>query len=143
MDTAMTEIEQRNETMIELLASGFNQVQVASELGVSDRTIRRALEDEGIRAELAGRRAEKVNEAVTRLNNMTSQALDVLADSMASEKGQIRLRAAQMTLDWSLKLGRDTDLREQLTRIEGRLHDEAENENDEAQHDRPDDFLPI
>lgn len=138
----MTEIEQRNEMMIELLSNGLSQVDVASELGVSDRTIRRALEDEEIRSELARRRSDKVNEASERLHNMTSHALDVLCDAMASDKDQTRMRAAQMTLQWTLKLGRETDLREQLSRMERLLRQEIDGEDAAALQDRPSDFLP-
>jgi len=54
----------KKELAIELLAQGKSQVEVAKEIGVSDRTIRRWLKDEEFKKKLQAKIKEKVKEKV-------------------------------------------------------------------------------
>ncbi|RUM32667.1 MAG: hypothetical protein DSY42_00475 [Aquifex sp.] len=85
----------KKELALELLAQGKSQAEVAKEIGVSDRTIRRWLKDEEFKKKLQAKIKEKVKERVLK------EALEQNGNKKRKERIQRILDGVIEKLDYS------------------------------------------
>jgi DNA-binding CsgD family transcriptional regulator len=140
METEVSEqVTHRNNQLLDLLASGTSHVDAAAELNISTRTVQRALESDEFRTELQHRREQIETQAATRLPTLFAQAIDVLQQAMASGNMTDRLRAARLTFDWRRQIKRDSEITDQLNRIESAIQGQEDAQRfDTGIADRPD-----
>jgi hypothetical protein len=89
--------------LILALAAGAGASQAAQQAGVSDRTVRRRLEDDAFRQRIAAMRSELVSRAVGRLSVIGTLAVDTLHGLLSSKNENIRLGASRAALDFMFK----------------------------------------
>jgi len=119
-----------DETLIEFLAAGWSYEQAAAAAGCSARTVQRRMKRSAFSAELAQRRALRVERLTARLASITDQAVDVIVESFESESATVRLRAADLALTWALRTRPETDLEARIARLEEPTADPSEDEGD-------------
>src|SRR5947207_1741142 len=78
------------------LAGGATHRAAAAMGGVSERTVRRRLEQEDFRAEVEAQREEIVRHTTNKLTGLTTTAVDALSELLSAEETPpaVRLRAA-------------------------------------------------
>jgi hypothetical protein len=81
------------------VVAGKSQTEIATEAGVSIRTLRRRLRDPEVMTAVLEAQAEVQRPLVARLATMGSSALDCLQTQMDSEDPAVAHRAAKTTLD--------------------------------------------
>jgi hypothetical protein len=105
--------------LIELLARGESQANAARQTGLSDRTIRRRLDDPAFRQQVDEFRAQMLESASGRLADLLDQALDTLADLMThSGPPAVRLQAAKCVFESALKYREAASLEQRLLALE-------------------------
>ena len=93
-----------DEQLVLALAVGGGIAGAARAAGVSERTVRRRMEDAGFREAVRKLRGELLERAVGRLTDLGLRAADQLGELMDSGKReQTRLGAARATLDFMLR----------------------------------------
>jgi hypothetical protein len=103
------------------LAAGMTHAETAELANVSTKTVQRRMSDNKFTAEVARRRGEQVERITGRLSELSVRAVDTLNDSLADDSATIRLRAADLALNWLVKLRREADLERRITEIESEL----------------------
>jgi len=100
-------------------------VKDAAELaGVGYRTMLRWLDDPGFRAAPTQAEAGLLDHAARRLTTLQEQAIDTLADVLADERQSsqaLRIRAAGVVLDYTLKLRELRTLEERIRALEAKV----------------------
>lgn len=122
-DTGLDNNPQENperEIAAAALAAGRSYAETAAEAGRSKRTIVRWMAEPDFARTVADLRTERVSVVTGRLADLAPSAVDVLTEALTSEDPGVRLRAAHLTLDWSMKLRRATDLEARILEIEHR-----------------------
>jgi hypothetical protein len=116
----------RNERMALGLASGRTAQQVATDAGVSLRTVRRRLQNPRFAKRVAELRAGMVRQAAGKLANGMVDAAEALHELLVSENEAIRLRAADQILGHGTRVVELFELQSRVVEIERRLAGEAE-----------------
>jgi hypothetical protein len=88
----------RDAALIEALARGATHAAAARAAGMSERTVRRRLEDPVFRARVEARRQELFDEAAARIVSAADRAATTLVELLEAESEAVRLRAAQALL---------------------------------------------
>ncbi len=83
-----------DELLVSALAAGLSQPAAARHAGVSERTVRRRLEDGEFAASVDQARAAVVDRASAQLLGATEQAVAALRDLVESAPPAVRVRAA-------------------------------------------------
>lgn len=107
-----------DDALIEYLAAGRSHEQAAEAAGISVRTVQRRLREVEFKAELALRRAARIEQLTARLCAVTDQAVDVIVAAFEADGGHVRLRAADLALTWAMRGIRELDLEARLARLE-------------------------
>ena len=107
-----------DELIIAALASGATQVEAGLGAGVSDRTVRRRLEDETFVEQVRKARTELISQAGGRAASLVSNAVAVFQELLGSANETIRLRAAQAVIDTGRRLVTESDIAARLDRLE-------------------------
>jgi hypothetical protein len=93
-----------DEQLVLALAVGGGVACAARAAGVSERTVRRRMEDAGFREAVRKLRGELLERAVGRLTDLGLRAADQLGELMDhGKREQTRLGAARATLDFMLR----------------------------------------
>ncbi len=103
-----------------VLATGGSYTEAGTASGRTKRTIVRWMADPAFARLVADLRAERVSEVTGRLAELAPRAVQVLASSLDDEDPGVRLRAAHLALDWSVRLRRATDLDARILEVERR-----------------------
>lgn len=108
----------KSKALASILAS--KNVQEASELsGIPVRSLYRWLAEEEFQQALSNAEGEAIDSAVRRLTALSEQAVHVLSDCLDSAVAPyVRLKAAQSTLDYILKLRELRGLERRLQALE-------------------------
>jgi len=118
-----------------VLAAGGSYEEAGAEARRSKRTIVRWMAEPAFARLVADLRAERLSVVTGRLAGSAPRAVDVLTQAMGDDDPSVRLRAAHLTLDWSMRLRRATDLEARVLEIERRQgirSDEADGPDDSA-----------
>ena len=108
-----------DEQLVLALAVGGGIAGAARAAGVSERTVRRRMEDAGFREAVRKLRGELLERAVGRLTDLGLRAADQLGELMDSGKReQTRLGAARATLDFMLRGTELVEIEQRLANLE-------------------------
>jgi hypothetical protein len=110
-----------DELILSGLAAGLTHTETAELANVSSKTIQRRVTDEAFATEIARRRGQQVERITGRLSELSSHAVDTLTEALDDDSPTIRLRAADLTLNWLVKLRREADLERRIAEIEHEL----------------------
>lgn len=124
------------------LACGKTQVEAAELAGVSERTVRRRLEDTAFAQAIVDARDEIVANSAAQLTALFSKAIATLDDAFYSLNPNVRLRAADLVFRHGADLRTDTNSNNACVRSKRRRHrhlrpPEGRSEPAISGHDRP------
>jgi hypothetical protein len=89
--------------LVTALASGASVVTAAAKAEVSERTVRRRLEDPAFRARVDEARGELVRQAVSKLADIGALAGETLGELVREGSGAVRLGAARSILEFMFR----------------------------------------
>ena len=115
------DLNDSDELILSGLAAGLTHAETAELANVSSKTIQRRLSSEAFAAEVARRRGQQVERITGRLSELSIRAVDTLTDALEDSSPTIRLRAADLTLNWLVKLRREADIERRVAEIEREL----------------------
>ena len=104
--------------LVAALAAGATLVDAARQAGVSERTVRRRLDDPAFCQQVDEARAAMLTQAVARLTAASVAAVETLQTLLAAEPAFVRLAAARAILDLGLKYREHHDLTERVLALE-------------------------
>ncbi len=114
--------ESQDEQMLLALASGASVKQAADACNLSERTIRRRLDDASFVARLRAMRSDVLDGVLGRLTFAAASAVEVLKTLMAdAESETVKLGAARAVLEHAGKLRADIEFESRLAELERRL----------------------
>jgi hypothetical protein len=108
--------------LIAALAAGATQEDAAAQAGVSERTVRRRLDDPGFSRQVSAARAEMVARAVAQLAAASTEAVETLRGLLGSPLDFARLAAARAILEVGMKMREQGELAERVEQLEARLN---------------------
>ena len=142
----MTRMTREVEAMlVEALAAGLSHVDAAAAVGVSSKSVQRALSRHDFILRLAKRRAVKLLDFASRVETLEPDALNVLREAMGCDERRDRLRAATMWFALTARARIDFDVEVRLQALEapnnppGGHPDSEDDEDDEDDQDDQDD----
>lgn len=106
--------------LLAALSGGATQAEAAERAGVSERTVRRRLEDPAFGEQLDHAQSELVLQTLSRLTAGAVDAADTLRALLGSEHEMVRLSAARSILALVMKLREHRDVDERIAALEGR-----------------------
>lgn len=124
MPDQLVEWNAADELILAGLAAGMTHAEAAELASTSTKTIQRRLADERFAAEVARRRSQQVERITGRLTELSIRAVDTLDTALDDDSPTIRLRAADLTLNWLVRLRREADLERRIAEIEKELASE-------------------
>lgn len=104
--------------LIAALAAGCTHAAAAEQAGVSERTVRRRLDDPAFRQQVEAARAEILDRAVAELTSAAVEAVEALRTLLGSEADYARLGAARAILEVGLRYRAQLDLAERVAALE-------------------------
>jgi hypothetical protein len=113
--------------LVAALAAGATQAEAGAAAGVSERTVRRRLEDEGFADRVLMERSLLVTQTSARLTGLTGGAVDALTGLLADTvPASVRLRAALGVLE-AARVWRDCgEVEQRIVAIEAELASERD-----------------
>jgi len=124
----MANLTAKQARAIDALLAGQTRASAAAAAGVAERTLDRwRAEHPTFSDELNRRSTLALRDATLRLKSSIDEAVDVLREVMTSADSRpaVRLRAAQVVIESSLKLIEATDLMERLEALEAIIKNET------------------
>jgi transcriptional regulator with XRE-family HTH domain len=106
--------------LLAVLATGCTLAQAAEQVGVSERTISRRLEDPRFRIQLEKLKDAALSEAVSKLSSACSQAVETLRKLLECKSDNVRLGAARSVLELAVSMRASTELNVRITKLEER-----------------------
>lgn len=100
------------------LARGCSATEAAAAGGVSDRTVRRWLENPGFRAEVNRQRAEMLGQTAGALVDAATEAVATLRGALGAEAESVRVRAAVAILNALVTVRETVELEERVAALE-------------------------
>lgn len=114
--------ESQDEALLVALASGASVRQAADAVGISERTVRRRLDEPGFVQRLREKRADALNGVLGRLTFAAAGAVEALKNLMNNSKSdQVKLGAARAILEHCGKLRQDLEFEQRLAELERRM----------------------
>lgn len=104
--------------LVAALAAGCTYEAAAEQASVSERTVRRRLDDPAFRKQVDDARAEILGRAVARLTSASVRAVETLEALLGSEMDFARLSAARAILELGVKLREQTELAARIDALE-------------------------
>ena len=117
--------ETNKEKALTALIESSSITEAAKSSGLSEKTLRRYLEEKEFLTEYRTARRQMVESAIAKMQNAASEAVDRLKELQYSENPAVAARCAQIIYENALKGMETTDILERLERIEN----EFENKN--------------
>lgn len=124
----MANLTAKHVRAIDALLAGQTRASAAAAAGVTERTLDRwRAELPEFADELARRSSATLRDAALRLKGTIDDAVDVLREVMTSADSRpaVRLRAAQVVIESSLKLIEATDVLDRLEALEAIINNET------------------
>jgi hypothetical protein len=110
--------ERYEDRLIQRLAGGDTNAAAARAVGIHVRTVQRRKAEPGFMARVRRERSELLERAGAQTAAMSEAAVEALAHLLGNGSDQVRLRAAQITLNLAhTSIGMD-DLRQELSELE-------------------------
>ncbi len=100
------------------IASGSTIVEAAERAGISERTVRRRLDDPDYRMEISRLRSKLLDAAVGRLVAATTQAAGTMQALLEADSEHVRLGAAKGILEFGLSLQEALETQTRITTLE-------------------------
>ncbi len=100
------------------LAAGASAAEAARQSGLSERTIRRRLEDPTFRAEVTAARAVLLERATGQLAGGATEAVVALRRLLTDKNGAVAVAAARSILSGVVALRQHSELTERIERLE-------------------------
>ncbi len=100
-DSEISGLTLRQQAVLPVMVNSPSLAEGARLSGVSERTLRRWLEDDAFRDELARRRQESADLACQALQGVLLRSVSVLAESLEDPDKSIRLRAARYAMSFA------------------------------------------
>ena len=110
-----------DEVLAGFLASGLSAAKAGKKVGISERTVRRRLQDEGFRRQVDRLRAGIVSTAVGQLSASMAAAAGKLARLMRSKDERISLAAAKEIIGAGLRARQLEDMERQVAELVARV----------------------
>jgi transposase len=104
--------------LVAALAAGATYVEAAKQAGVSERTVRRRMDDAEFRRQVDQARAEVLAQATARLSAASVEAVETLRGLLGSPLDFARLAAARAILEVGFKYREQLDLAERIEQLE-------------------------
>ena len=102
-----------------LISQGLPLGDVANQVGVSERTLRRRLSDPEYQAKIGKLRAEYLAEAVGMLTQSSTTAVTTLVELATTAKSETaRLGAAKAILEYAVSIGENLEVRQRISALE-------------------------
>jgi hypothetical protein len=121
-----------DDTLVLLLATGRPVADAASEVKVSERTVRRRLADPAFRQRVGEIRNQLMQETVGRLADGMMDAAQCLRDLLRAEGESVRLNAARVLLEMGLRLREHLDLRQEIDELRQEIEEIMEKDPNRA-----------
>ena len=118
---AKTRQSTKRTTAIVALAGGATVTDAARHAGLGRRTVTRYMADDEFLAAIERTRAKLIERAVGRLADLSTKAIDRLAELLESDKQTVQLSAARVILQSLPQLREHAELSERLEELEQRL----------------------
>ena len=112
--------------LIAALAAGATYEDAATQAGVSERTVRRRLEDAEFSGQVDATRSEMIARAVGRLAEASTEAADTLRGLLAARSETVRLGAARSILELAVRLREHDELVSRIEALEATLTTHAQ-----------------
>lgn len=100
------------------LAAGQTTTQAAEAAGVNPRTVRRWLEDDEFRDQVAQLRRDMLTGTVGQLTDAATQAVATLRDMLSANSEQVRVSAARAILSALVVVRESVDLEQRIDALE-------------------------
>jgi AcrR family transcriptional regulator len=110
-----------SEIMIAAMAGGRTVAEVAQSAGVSERTVYRRMADPSFAWCVREARTELLEQAVGRLADAATRAVDTLLAGLTAPSEAVRVRAAVALLDQLAKLRSLVEVEQRVTALEAAL----------------------
>ena len=105
-DSEISGLTLRQQAVLPVMVNSPSLAEGARLSGVSERTLRRWLDDDAFRDELARRRQESADLACQALQGVLLRSVSVLAESLEDPDKSIRLRAARYAMSFAAAIRR-------------------------------------
>ena len=105
-DSEIPGLTLRQQAVLPVMVNSPSLAEGARLSGVSERTLRRWLEDDAFRDELARRRQESADLACQALQGVLLRSVAVLAESLEDPDKAVRLRAARYAMSYAATIRR-------------------------------------
>jgi DNA-binding LacI/PurR family transcriptional regulator len=109
--------------LVAALASGATQREAAEQAGVSERTVRRRLDDDDFRSAVEEARREMVAQAVAHLSGTATDAAKTLRALLKARSEHARLGAARAVLDYLRQHRAEVEVEERIAELERRARE--------------------
>ncbi|GAA4863915.1 helix-turn-helix domain-containing protein [Saccharopolyspora cebuensis] len=109
---------QHRATVAVSLAGGARPQDIARELGISPRTIRRWLADPDFAAEVRSMRMDMLNAAVGELTAGATEAVAALRRALSDDDGRNSVQAARVMLEFVLAMRESLDHDQRIAALE-------------------------
>lgn len=107
--------------LVAALAAGQTYQAAAEQAGVSERTVRRRMDEPAFRQQVDAAKAEMLAQTTARLTSAALEAVDTLRALLGSDMDFARLAAARALLEIGAKYREQHDLAERVRLLEERL----------------------
>ena len=116
-----TDLTFRQQSALPIIAASPSIAQAASASGIGESTLRRWLEEESFRDELARLRQESASLARQELQGLMLRSVSVLAEAMNDPDVTVRLRAARYSMSFAVQICEAEKLRSDIQALEEAL----------------------
>ena len=114
-------LTQRQQAVLPVMAAAPSLAEAARISGFNERTLRRWLDDDDFRAELARLRQESAELARRELQGLMLRSVSVLAEAMDGPDQALRLRAARYALSFAVRVYETEKLSKDIQDLEDAL----------------------
>lgn len=119
-------LSRRHEAVIVALLTNPTIKDAAVEANVSESTVWRLMQRDDFQQRYKDAQAVALNGALGSLQGVATLAVDALRDSLSSVIPQVKVQAAKVILDFTLKTREQFGLEERIKELERRLRDRSE-----------------
>jgi hypothetical protein len=125
------QLEKKREQAIAALLTTDTVCAAAAQIGVSERTLLRWLQEEAFQRAYRDARRQVVQHAIVRMQRCTGEAVDALSDVMTNPEASAgaRVSAARSVLQFAMQAVQSEDLEARLATLEHHLAQHAKDES--------------
>lgn len=110
-------VEKKEKIIVALLSSSTIK-DAAKKAKVSERTIHRALEDAAFTTEYRAARRSVYEASLGQIHSSVGDAIKTLSNALTFDNDSVKVRAAQIILDYSAKVFEQTEIVERIEALE-------------------------